>query len=915
GIIVAAQHVSESDVASGQTKTGMIAQTGEQVAQVKRFTLENHPQFAEYEAAFAVPTEKIRISANKPDFDLPLSAVNDGDKSTYWAPSTRDDVLQSEVEFNFDELVTLDALTYVARQNVNVDSGGFPHEFEIYGAMADDAEYTLIASGAEATATKDTIAIHFPTTTFKKLKFKFISTSTRTKWAHIAEIDFYQPDAVQTAMNELFTDSSKSAVNPTYQDEAVLTQLQAAVVDHPFEAEYTASIIDAQTLLNHTPVEVSVATVQAFKHFDNTAYNTAFKIPTEKIKSISNNAGHYSSRVITNAIDNDPSTYWETNKGNSASWNNEVTVDFTQAVTIDRLVFGARPDRKGFATKFEVYASPTSEGETFELLATGDYNAVTGLVEAKFDAKTMKRVKFKFVQSNQNWATLNELAFYQADEVAAAMQNLYTDSQKNTLNPEFNSVEALTQLQTAVNVHPLSTTYTETLANAWIILNHKPIEVTKANTKPFTEFENVAYSDLFKMPTSNITKITNNAGHYSSRVITNAIDNDPSTYWETNQGNSASWKNEVEVSFNKATTLDRIVFGARPDKKGFATKFEVYVSPTSEGETFELLTTGGYNAVTGLVEATFAPTEMKRVRFKFVESTENWATLSEIAFYQEDALTKTVNDVFVDQTYLELKSAYQDASVLDALYQQVLAHPANTDLKIIMELAIATFNGTANQTYTMVTADQNGDMSAHAKNTLAMSSAGQNYQATGIYGLPGEKVIVYLDVEAGTTVLPKISFAQNQGSWRGYMYTLELKPGRNEITVPTFDLTSDIYAYKPNPGGAAYIVNPYTPEQQGNAPKIRIEGGHEFPFYRQGDDEAAFLESVKAYQEKLTAAQAVGDGSVLDLLEVEGDRVLISTLASSGYQSFINEGQSPAALMDYWNTTYNKMLEFQGLDV
>ncbi|MGL6058717.1 MAG: NPCBM/NEW2 domain-containing protein, partial [Culicoidibacterales bacterium] len=65
---------------------------------------------------------------------------------------------------------------------------------------------------------------------------------------------------------------------------------------------------------------------------------------------------------------------------------------------------------------------------------------------------------------------------------------------------------------------------------------------------------------------------------------------------------------------------------------------------------------------------------------------------------------------------------------------------------------------------------------------------------------------------------------------------------------------------------------------------------------------------------KLTAAQAVGDESVLDLLEVESDRILISSLASAGYQSFVNEGQSPASLVENINTTFTKLLEFEGLD-
>ncbi len=435
-----------------------------------------------------------------------------------------------------------------------------------------------------------------------------------------------------------------------------------------------------------------------------------------------------------------------------------------------------------------------------------------------------------------------------------------------------------------------------------------------AEVRTVTYFENGEYSSQFKISTDIIESITNNAGHYASQVITNAIDNNPNTYWETNKANTSNWNNEVEVTFTEDVTIDRIVFGARPDRKGFATQFEVYASPTSEGETFELITTGGHNSVTGFIEAQFEPTQMKRIKFKFVDSVQNWATLSELAFYKEDAVSDIVYDLFVDKTYTQLKPEYANKDVLEDLYESVQIHPANTELLIMMEQAFQIINGTVNESTTVITVNQDGDMNAHAKNTLSMNSAGQNYQATGVYGLPGEKITIYLDVEQGTKHLPKIGFSQNQGTWRGYVKTVELKPGRNEITVPAFDLDSGSYSYKPNPGGALYIINPYTMEQQGKAPKIRIDNAHDFPFYRQGDDEATFVEELKAYQEKLTAAQAIGDTSVLDLLEVESDRVLISTLASSGYQVFVTEEQSPVTTVNHWNNTFNALLEFNGLD-
>ncbi|MGL6229200.1 MAG: discoidin domain-containing protein, partial [Culicoidibacterales bacterium] len=410
---------------------------------------------------------------------------------------------------------------------------------------------------------------------------------------------------------------------------------------------------------------------------------------------------------LTNAIDNDVSTYWETNKANTATWNNEVIVTFTDVVEFNRIVFGARPDKKGFATKFEIYASPTVEGETFELLATGEQNAVTGLVEAQFDSTQMKRVKFKFVGATQNWATLSELAFYQQDHVVDAMNNLFTDETKSALNEAYMNEAVLTQLSQAVANHPFADQYTTALEDAWILQQRTPAQVEIAKTEMFTHFENEAYTSTFKMPSSNIATIKNNGGHYASRVIKNAIDDDLSTYWETNTSNKTNWKNEVEVIFHNRETLNRMVFGARPDLKGFAAKFEIYASNTTEGDTYELIATGKHNAQTGLVEAKFEAREIKRIKLKFIDSLENWATLSELAFYQVDELTEVVeNDIFMDKTYVALTPAYQSHEALEALREVVEQHPASATLMPIVERAFQVLEGNATNEGLVVTAIQ-----------------------------------------------------------------------------------------------------------------------------------------------------------------------------------------------------------------
>src|SRR5699024_9717141 len=118
--------------------------------------------------------------------------------------------------------------------------------------------------------------------------------------------------------------------------------------------------------------------------------------------------------------------------------------------------YGARPsDNKGFAEEFEIYASKSSTGDDYERIATGKHSQVDGLVEAKFKPTKVKRVKFVFKKSNQNWATLSELAFYKQDKLADEVNDLFTDGLMNELNPDFASEKNLKELEKDIADHPL----------------------------------------------------------------------------------------------------------------------------------------------------------------------------------------------------------------------------------------------------------------------------------------------------------------------------------------------------------------------------------------------------------------------------------------------------------------------------
>ncbi|MDU5764890.1 MAG: NPCBM/NEW2 domain-containing protein, partial [Veillonella sp.] len=168
-----------------------------------------------------------------------------------------------------------------------------------------------------------------------------------------------------------------------------------------------------------------------YGQFDNLdKYNEEFKIP---VSSVTNNGGKYFSSVIENAIDNNINSHWETNKPNSDTFQNEVVFDLGESKEINRIAYAARRDAggKGFARKFEIYVSNDAEGNDFVLAGKGEYSGSnTDIVEFKISKTTARRVKFKFIEAYNGMASLGEISFYKADELADKIDNLFTDNAK-----------------------------------------------------------------------------------------------------------------------------------------------------------------------------------------------------------------------------------------------------------------------------------------------------------------------------------------------------------------------------------------------------------------------------------------------------------------------------------------------------
>lgn len=730
-------------------------------------------------------------------------------------------------------------------------------------------------------------------------------------------------DVISKANQELSSEAESILDEEDKEDKENSSELvNDQKVETTTKAAATITEIEPEAITETTAAAV-IATISKFDLLNSSnigAYDELFKMNNSNIESITSNGGKYNnSSSIENAIDGNFTTHWETGKQNKSDFTNEVVFKLEEETTLNRIVYAARQSSakgKGFAKELEIYGSLTDEEDDFTLVSSGEYKGSTGdVVEIKFNPTKFKRIKFVFKKADQDWASASEFMFYKEDELSDKMDRLFTDDTMSEVSDEFNSIEDINALEEEVKNHPLYSDFKEYIENARELLNDQNVEATTATTKQFEHYSNEEYSKLFKMDNSNIKSITNNGRHYGNAVITNAIDENLDTYWETNTANTSEFTNEVEVEFKEAVALNRIVYGARKsDRKGFAQEFEIYGSTTSKGDTYKLVATGSHNKVSGLVEAKFDQNKFKRVKFRFKNSDQNWASLSEIAFYKQDIVNDKVDRLFTNELMNELSEEFNTKEKLQALENEAKGHPLESSFKESFELANKILNGEL-ETVKVITAEQHGDMVAHANKNLKFGF-GNNNQPTGISAKPGEEITVYVDADPNQP-MPSLAFAQQEGSWSNWMRTVKLNPGRNVITVPEVPKDS-WYKLDVTKGGSIYIVNPYTPEEQPKAPVIRFASGEKYPIFTSDTNVEEFkkflIEYKKAIDEDIDKNPNPLDREVLDIFEFVSDHIVWTGTATGAYETYIEKGVNPLDTIESYNTLMEELFKYYGLD-
>ena len=696
----------------------------------------------------------------------------------------------------------------------------------------------------------------------------------------------------------------------------------AAIILATMITNLSATTIDvlAQELntKNNSKVEVShddeshQARVSKFDLYNSDkldAYNQEFQISRSNIKSITNNGGKYNSSTIDKAIDGNLETHWETGKPNDSNFTNEVVVTFNEITNIDRIVYSARRDSargKGFAKEFEIYASLKDEGDDFNLVSSGEYTESTrDLVEIKFNPTDFKRLKFKFKKADQNWASAAEFMFYKEDKLNEKFNGLFTDSGMNKVSEEFNTLEKLNAFENELKDHPMYDLYKEGLNNARAILTETSENPTKATLGQITYNLNDDYNNQYRMPYTNIKSIKNNGRHYAAQNIEKAIDNDVNTYWETGTLNSSSFNNEVEVEFNDLVTLDRIVYGSRQsDLKGFAEEVYIYASRTSKGDTYKLVATGAHEATKGLVEAKFEPTEFKRVKFKFKKSKQNSATLNELMFYKPDEVYSSIPKLFTDGTMSELSEEFNSVEKINTFKEKAKNHPLYNDFNETIELAESLISNPRKED--VLELEMRGDSISEAKKRKVWNF--QDWQITGLSARAGDKITVYVDVVEGDptpTLLYKQSLTQHGGAT-----SFQLKPGKNEITIPEINYESNGIPKDVIQGGDLFFTN-YRSDNQKRAPKVRIEGASKYPVFILGkSDENEVMKELEAYVEKIKAEP----NTTPNIFAVSSNKSLEFVQATYALDWYKKNDKTPKYTAEQWDQYIADAMGFWGFD-
>ena len=421
--------------------------------------------------------------------------------------------------------------------------------------------------------------------------------------------------------------------------------------------------------------------------------------------------------------------------------------------------------------------------------------------------------------------------------------------------------------------------------------------------------------------------VSNNGGELSSNKLDYAFDRNFNTSFKSSQDNNVDYVedgetkhnfiNYIDVDFKQNVNINRVLYGSESAStfRGYPISLNIYAFVNNS---LSLIKTFNSTNTAKMVVFDLGKTiNTNKVRFEYVRvstSHKYVATAREICFLQPEI--DEYNDyktLFTDYSKTLLNNKYNTLEKLNVLEDRLNSNINYSVLQDTIDRAKKVASGEiyfdnkrefSTNANAVNKINQYGNIANYCRNVLKMASFGTNRQVTGIAVKPNTIVKIYVEANQ-TDPIPQVCFSQNYGHWSKYLSgNYALKIGENQITVPY--LKNDNYTIDTLDGGAIYLVNPYTNENQSDNVKIYIEGGDVFPVYKKGDSVDTFKKELTDYYNKMQNSQ-----DIIDICEIVSDHMMLSVSASKGYEIYQNI--NPEQTVNNWDEFIEKLLNFGGV--
>ncbi len=393
------------------------------------------------------------------------------------------------------------------------------------------------------------------------------------------------------------------------------------------------------------------------------------------------------------------------------------------------------------------------------------------------------------------------------------------------------------------------------------------------------------------------------------------VDNNYATYWQANTWDTGGFNKFYEgptITFDKEYKINYLDIVPLDDTASlFYAKVYGYngneiITPSSTSISKRTNKDGAI-----YYRVTFDPITTQNLQINLANyAATGKNAIREIYFYEYDSLEDDVDNLFKDDLHVELKEnvGEQEIATLEArantLDEKSGEYHPYKDI-VLQELAYA--RELLNDTAVMDAVEVDTNISTENDKNAGFAMTIGDLQPLGVTAKAGDSIVVYVGSSRNDR-LPQLVFTQYHGEANAWMKTINLKKGRNVITVPNIVQTSDA-------GGQIYVRYPYGKDEKNPVNvKVRVSGGTKIPYLdiHNLNDENTKKEKIKTYLENLKSYVNTLDktditNNVLNATDIATKRGLLSLAADNVLNGITNKCEN---LDDQVNKVYNSLEAF-----